>query len=157
MSRADAVLFRWLRDRWARRRSRVVWRTEQSSVIDKWWSLLNENVRQTKVSRDFGHPGEEIRTKDWCWSWVTAWLAVLNVWRYILLLLLLPVFGRFVNASIKKFPWRALPKYFKFLHPQRIFISALHYLLQFKGSWRYSCLHDFSCRDTQCPLVVKST
>jgi hypothetical protein len=105
MSRAGDVLFRRLWSHWLRRRLRVFQLTEQSSVVDKWrssWYRLNFG--------DYGHPGEEIRTKDWYWSWVTAWLPLLNIWRYIPLLL---IFGRFINASIRPFPWRGIRKLFQ--------------------------------------------
>jgi hypothetical protein len=95
---------------------------KKSSVVKKLWTLLNENVIKTKFCRHFGHPREEIRTKDWWWSRMTARLPVLNVWRYIPLPL---IFGRFINASVRTFPWRGLPKYyFQFLCPQRILLQS---------------------------------
>jgi hypothetical protein len=151
MSRANTVLFTWLRSRWLRRRLRL---TELSSVVDKLRNLLTENMIQTKLCRNFGHSGEKIRTKVWSWSWVTAWLSLLNIRRYNTLLI---IFGRFTSISIRKLPWRSVPNFFRFLCNQGIFISALFYLFQFKDCWRYICLYGFSSRDNQCPMVATST
>jgi hypothetical protein len=108
------------------------------------WSWLTRNMIQTKLCRGFGHPGEEIRTRDWCWSRVTAWMPILNIWRIIPRLL---IFGRFINDSLRKFPRRGVPKHFQILYPQGSSISALHYLLQFEGCRKYTCLLDLSGRD----------